>query len=96
MALNDTHETYTDEDDRFVIQRVQEISDEFIQENRRIRDEQSRRPVRDMHKVASIPVIFVYKWLKEGFNIQEESEAAIIKKCREEGLDDFLTTTRRF
>ena len=93
--MHDVKETYADEDDRFIIQWVQEISDEFLAENRRIRDEQARKPVRDLHKVASIPVIFVHKWLKEGFNVFEESNASIIAKCRREGMDDFITTTRR-
>lgn len=96
MTYEDVKETYHDQDNDFVIKRVQEISDDFLRENRRIRDEQAKRPCRNLHKVASIPVIFVLEWMKEGFNIYEESQAAIIKRCKERGLDDFITTNRKF
>ena len=88
-------ETYHTEGDNFVIQRCQDITDEFLAENRRMREEQSRTRCREYHKVASIPVIFVHKWLKEGFNIYEETEAALVRKLKADGLDDFLTTDKR-
>lgn len=49
----------------------------------------------DFHKVASIPVVVVEKWLREGFDIYRESASAILKKLRDEDLQAFIATEKR-
>lgn len=66
----------------------QEIPDSFLQ---RLRDtEDNRRPGAEYSLAASIPVIFVEKWLREGFDIYREPLKAIEARCRREGLEKFL------
>ena len=45
-------------------------------------------------RVATIPAIFVEKWLREGFNVYREPLKEIVKKLHREGLTDFLATER--
>lgn len=45
--------------------------------------------------VASIPVVFVHKWLREGFNVYHEPVKVIEAKLRRENLTGFLATEKR-
>lgn len=66
----------------------QDIPDSFLQ---RLRDiESNKRPGAEYSLAASIPVIFVEKWLREGFDIYREPLKAIEARCRREGLEKFL------
>ncbi|MCX7369857.1 MAG: hypothetical protein NTX90_13375 [Alphaproteobacteria bacterium] len=66
----------------------QDIPDSFLQ---RLRDtEDNKRPGAEYSLAASIPVIFVEKWLREGFDIYREPLKAIEARCRREGLEKFL------
>lgn len=50
-----------------------------------------------MH-VASIPVIFVNKWKREGFDLLGDKNIThkdVLRRLREEGLDDFIATNKR-
>lgn len=55
----------------------------------------SKDRAREFHKVASIPVVVVEKWLREGFDIYRESAPAILKKLRDEDLQAFIATDKR-
>lgn len=69
--------------------RAQEIPDTFVQGLRHI-EETQRSTGSEMRLAASVPAIFVSKWMSEGFNIYRESLKAIEAKCRQEGLEAFL------
>ena len=45
--------------------------------------------------VASIPVVFVHKWLREGFNIYHEPMKEIVKRVHRENLQGFLVTEKK-
>lgn len=45
--------------------------------------------------VASVPTIFIHKWLKEGFNAYLAPVKDVVKRLREESLEGFLATEKR-
>ena len=47
-------------------------------------------------RVASIPVVVVEKWMREGFDIMsgKHTAAEIVKRLKQENLDAFLTTEK--
>ena len=70
------------------VTKQQDIPDEFLARLRHI--EENREPGADMRLCASIPVIFVEKWMREGFNVFQESAEAIEAKLKAENLHAFL------
>lgn len=85
----------SDNEAGFVRHRYQEVTDDFLANlaEKRVSTANSRLP--DMTLVASIPAVFVVKWMDEGFNVYRESLDAIIRKIKENDLDGFLATNRR-
>lgn len=78
-----------------LIQHKQAIPQEFLDECADWRKAHTRvSKTKEYLKVAEIPVIFVHKWLQEGFNIYQEPLKKIITKLKSEGLDGFLTTEK--
>ena len=83
--------------DGLFIQKGQEITDEFLQELADSRFD-SKNPAREYHRVASIPVGVVEKWMREGFNILTDKNitpAQIVARLKKEGLDAFIATNKR-
>ncbi len=83
------------ENRKLVIQRSQEIPDDFLDMCRAERLASANAPIGNFMRVASIPVVVVEKWLREGFDIHKESAKAIVARLRAEDLSVFLTTNRR-
>lgn len=79
--------------DGLFVKKDQYISDEFLTANREARFE-SKAPAREYHRFASIPVVVVEQWLKEGFDVYKESPKAIIARLKRENLDAFLTSNK--
>lgn len=79
--------------DGLFVKKDQYISDEFLTANREARFE-SKAPSREYHRFASIPVVVVEQWLKEGFDVYKESPKAIIKRLKDQHLDAFLTSNK--
>lgn len=79
--------------DGLFVKKEQYIPDEFLTANRDARFESKER-AREFHRFASVPVVVVEKWLKEGFDIYKESPKAIIKKLKQENLESFLTSNK--
>lgn len=82
-------------EDLSVITRTQEITDEFLTECSDNRIASMNGSMGDWHQVASIPVVVVEKWLREGFDIYHAPLKDIMKKLHAEDLQAFLTTERR-
>lgn len=80
--------------DGLLVRKDQEITSDFLDQ---LADDRlaSKAPSGDFHKLASIPVVVVEKWLREGFDIYQESAQAILKKLRDEDLTAFIATTKR-
>jgi hypothetical protein len=78
------------------IKRTQEITDDFLKDNKELRDA-SHNKAGDYHKLASIPTVVVEKWMREGFNIFDKNVTAkeILTRLRTEDLHAFLTSDKR-
>lgn len=79
--------------DGLFIKKQQFISDEFLTANRDARFE-SKAPSKEYHRFASIPVVVVEQWLKEGFDVYKESPKAIMKRLRQQNLEAFITSNK--
>ena len=80
--------------DGLLVRKDQEITSDFLDE---LSDQRlaSNAPAGDFHRLASIPVVVVEKWLREGFDIYQESAQAILKKLRAEDLTAFIASNKR-
>jgi hypothetical protein len=87
---------HDDVDAPWVVQHTQEITDDFLDQNKAAR-EVSQAPAKDLHQVAAIPTIIVEKWMREGFNIFDPNIKAseIVARLKGESLEAFITTNKR-
>jgi hypothetical protein len=79
------------------IKKQQIITDAFMDDLKDARFA-SKAPAGNFHKVASIPVAIIEKWMREGFDILKDKNitaAQIVKRLKAEGLDGFLATNKR-
>lgn len=61
------------------------------------RNRSSEQQESEFMRVASIPVVVVEKWMREGFDIMSDRNITgrdIIKRLKAENLDAFLTTEK--
>ncbi|WP_424133843.1 hypothetical protein [Roseomonas chloroacetimidivorans] len=84
------------DDELEAINHSQWIDPGFLAQLHEERSLASQQRFGEMGKVASIPNIFVEKWLREGFDVYRENPKAIQKKLISEGLEHFLATNKRF
>lgn len=82
------------DDETFVIQNKQEITDDFLSATRDARNASTQGRMGDYHRFASIPTIIVEKWMREGFNVFEQPAKEIIARLKNEDLSAFLTSER--
>lgn len=73
----------------------QEVSADFLDGLKNHRDATATQRCGEYHRIASIPIVFVHKWLREGFNVYTEPLKEVVKKLHAEGLTAFLTTDKR-
>lgn len=94
LSITDVHWDINDNVDGLLVRKDQEITSDFLDQ---ISDDRlaSKAPAADFHKLASIPVVVVEKWLREGFDIYREDAKAILKKLRDEDLTAFIATTKK-
>jgi len=92
--LTDVTWAIGDNPDGLLIRKDQEITSDYLSQ---LSDDRlaSKGRSNDFHKIASIPVVVVEKWLREGFDIYREDAKAILKKLRDEDLTAFIATTKR-
>lgn len=91
----DQNVAFDENSEGLVIERYQEIPQAFMD---RLKAEKSASgSVRegDTMRVASIPVIVVEKWMREGFDFHNATAKQIIAKLRLEHLDAFITTEKQ-
>jgi hypothetical protein len=77
--------------DTLVIGRSQYIPDDYIADLLRAKIDATHDRIGELMRVATVPVVFVEKWKREGFDIYKESAAAIVSRLKREGLDAFCT-----
>ena len=75
---------------------TQEISDDFLTSLKEQRNASLDQREGDFMRVASIPVVVVEKWMREGFDVMsgKHSAAEIVKRLKQENLHAFLTTDK--
>lgn len=86
-------QTYLDDvDNPVVVRHDQAITDDLLDLNKEMRE----APTKEFNQVASIPVIIVEKWMREGFNIFDPNITAreIIARLLREDLSAFITTNK--
>ena len=75
---------------------TQAISDDFLTGLKDQRNASKDQREGEFMRVASIPVVVVEKWMREGFDIMsgKHTAAEIVKRLKQENLDAFLTTEK--
>lgn len=75
---------------------TQAISDDFLAGLKEQRNASKDQREGDFMRVASIPVVVVEKWMRQGFDVMsgKHSAAEIVKRLKDENLDAFLTTEK--
>jgi hypothetical protein len=94
LILNGVNATVTENTDGHIIESVQNIPDSFLQRLKDERNESQSVREAEHQRVASIPVVLVDKWIKEGFDFWNESNHKIVAKLKAEGLEYFVTTAK--
>lgn len=81
--------------DNLLVKREQYIPQEFIDDCRAEYADSITMPDGSLGVHAcSIPVLWVEKWKREGFDIHVEPVEEIIKRLRKEELDFFITSKK--
>lgn len=95
MQFYNVKRTVYFDDGKLVVKREQEIPDEFLDHIKDERFDTVNTPAGEMHRIASLPVGTVESWRNQGFDVYQESAHAIVDRLRREGLDSFITTSKR-
>jgi hypothetical protein len=93
--IHDLKVDFDENTDGLVIQKSQHIPQHFLDSLKEQRVESKRRPTGDYMRVASIPVVVIEKWMREGFDFYNEPAHKIVAKLKADGLDGFLTTDKQ-
>lgn len=73
----------------------QHIPDHILDDLNIQRTESGNKREGDMMKIASIPVVVVDKWMREGFDVFKHSAKEIVARLKAEDLGHFMATTKR-
>lgn len=92
--LNDFKWEIGEHVDGLFMKKEQLIPDDFFEQTRDARFESSNNRMKDYHRFASIPVVVVEQWLREGFDVYKEPAKEIIKRLKRENLEAFLTSNK--
>ncbi len=94
IEFKDVHADLVTSVGDLAIKRVQDIDDRYLD---RLREEKflSSAVAGNYHKVAAVPVAVIERWRRHGFDAMREPIQDVIKRLQAEGLDVFITTTKR-
>lgn len=95
-AFNDVSFQFGADQDGLFTTHTQDIDQTFLDRLREKRNDSAHGPIGDWMHVASVPAIFVHKWLREdGFNAYQAPIKDVEARLRREGLEGFLATEKR-
>ena len=96
VNINEVQSDFIEDADNLTRVDAQYISPRFLDDLKDSRNQSKAKPEGDFMHVASIPVIFVEKWKREGFDIMKGDIPIqdIIKKLKAENLDGFMATEK--
>ena len=86
---------YKEEVDGLVRKQTQELPQEFIDSLKERRNESTKQREGEYMHAASIPVIVIEQWIREGFKYWEATGPEIMKRLRDQNLDAFIVTDKR-
>jgi hypothetical protein len=93
--MTDIKLDFEENSEGLVIQKSQAITQEYLDSLKDARFESKNRRAGEFHRAASIPVIIVEKWLKDGYDVFNEPVAKTLAKLKTENLDYFITTDKQ-
>jgi hypothetical protein len=76
------------------VRGVQEVEDHVLDDLKDLRTQSANRREGEFMKVASIPVIVVDKWMREGFDVFKASAKEIVAKLEDEDMGHFMATSK--
>ena len=79
----------------FNIKHSQNIPKAFLDETKVAREDSLDYKEGDYMRVASVPVVVHEQWLREGFDMMEESPREILKRLHAQNLNAFITTKKQ-
>ena len=91
----DQNVAFDENSEGLVIERYQEIPQSFIDNLRAEKAASTSVREGETMRVASIPVVVVEKWMREGFDFTNATAKQIVAKLRQENLDYFITTDKQ-
>lgn len=95
QKMHDSGHSFGENTEGLIIQTFQQIPQEFTDALKAERYENSQSRVKgEYHRVASIPVVVIDKWMREGFDFYQASAKQIITRLKLENLDDFITSDK--
>jgi len=96
VNINEVQSGFIEDANNLTRVDAQYISPRLLDDLRDSRNQSKATPEGDYMHVASIPVIFVDKWKREGFDIMKGDIPIqhIIKKLKAENLDGFMATEK--
>lgn len=95
QKMYDSGHSFGENTEGLIIQTFQQIPQEFTDALKAERYENSQSRVKgEYHRVASIPVVVIDKWMREGFDFYQASAKQIITRLKLENLDDFITSDK--
>ena len=99
IKLHDVETKVRLDDDKAIFKRSQEIDSGFLSGLGYLKQESasSFNKTGDFHKVASIPVVIVERWMAEGFNIYDPNVKLpdILKRLQREDMEQLIASGKR-
>lgn len=95
MKLIEHSSAFHEDADKLVLEKKQEIPDEFLSQLRGIKQDSTDQRENEFMHVASIPTLIHEKWLREGYDCTREPVRETVKRLRREQLDAFIVTNKR-
>lgn len=95
VGMHDIEADWIPEFSDMTMKQSQHISQDFLDNLKEDRIQSMGRREGDYMKVASIPIIVIDQWKREGFNIYEHSGEEIIARLQKQNLGAFMATDKK-
>jgi hypothetical protein len=94
-VLHNVNTDFIAEHGGLTMKNTQHIDQKWLDRLKDVRNNSGKQREKEFMRVASIPNAVVDQWLRDGFNIYEESGKEIVKRLRAQNLDYFMTTEKK-
>lgn len=97
IKLLDAEPTLRDEFGNLTIRKDQEITDDFLTDQRDARFNSAARREGEFMEICALPTIVVEQWKRQGFDIYAPGVRAkdIVARLQRDNLTAFLSTNKR-